>query len=554
MINYTMAFTKKRITPVAAAVLLFAVSLGAAPVRAADIPFFTPPVGEAASLIKFSDGKSYVFFCSRPLSGNGPNSLYAVSTHTRKSRFILQSTDLYCTAGSPVTDLADTFVVVAANAVGSSGTEIWKASLAGTGPAESIAGPAAVGTAIRTPEISPDGRWIEYSIVSAQSGYTYRRALSVNIIPSDGSGGSRVLPIVPNDSTWVLAGQFTPDSQTLLYLSDESSGHYIWDLYAVAVDGQTPPRRVTPASCEETAGCWGPITHDSQFIFMNLFAPGGGAAPGIYRVSLHAPTPTWVRVGNTVGHSTLTLSVDEHRLLGQLTDGSNHWNTISIDPSGIEPPALLLHDFPIESQGLIQSHVGCGGSCLAMVVDGPSSVQGSMVYRAPVDGSTPAQLLFSVPPETQGLYAGQVRDSIRRMDVSPDGSRIVVSVPSDDHSELDLYAFPIDGSAPAIRIAHWAGLIDSADAWTPLFGGTQVAVIDEPGYGETPKNFVRVSTSEADGPRTLLSDAAAFGLGAYLWTADGRRILLSGDDGNYYLIDALWSALPVRTWLPTLQR
>lgn len=522
-------------------------------VRSAEAPFFTPPAGHYASFIKYSDGKTFVFFCVHPLDADYPQTLFAVSIFTRRARQIAQTTDNGCAYGSPVTDAGDTFVVFAAHLVGTSGLQLWKASLTQDAPAQSITGPIAAGSTIGTQEISANGQWIEYPITTYQSGNFVERALGVYVVPSDGSSGPRALPIIPNESTWILAGEFTADSQTLLYLSDQSSGHYIWDLYAIAVDGSTPARRVTPAACTQSSACWGPMTRDSRYMYISLSQPGNGATPGIYRVDLKSSMPDWFRVGAAVSTSSIRLTADERFILGAATDGQGHATIVSQPVDGGEP-VLLMDTFPPNSQGVGGSVIACNDDCIVMKIDGQSAGSGIALYQAPLDGSTPAQPVFSVPPETEGFYAGQVRDVLHRLDAAPDGTRVIFSVKSDDNSEMDLYALPTDGSAPATRIAHWTGLSGATDAWAPLLGGRYIAVIDEPGYGQTPKKLMRLATTVADGPRTLLSDAANFGIGAYLWTPDHRHILLSGDDGNWYLEDALLSTLQERVFVPLLQR
>jgi hypothetical protein len=177
------------------------------------------------------------------------------------------------------------------------------------------------------------------------------------------------------------------------------------------------------------------------------------------------------------------------------------------------------------------------------------------LYRAPVDGSSEAEMVFSVPAGTGGMSWNS--DDIDRVLLTPDGSRVIWIVRKGSNTAMDLYAAPTTGDPIVTRLASWTGLAGADDhLGAALFGDQHIVIVDAPDYDSNkPHQPVRLSLLQADGPRTPLSAITDFN--TYIYPVGDRYLLLSNPSG-FYLIDGLEGILgevfPYAMYLPCLRR
>lgn len=506
---------------------------------AAETPFFTPPAGEATTYLHLSSGETYALFCTSAVDGTGPRTLHAVAIPAGSAHSLFQAVNLTCNNFSVITNQGDTYALFRAQASGASGVELWQVDLSGSHPARSLSGPLPVGMTISSFNASPDGRWITYEVAPVPTGMNYfERAQGVYLIASDGSSPARALPVIPAGSNvYVVYGHFTPDSQTVIYMTDEYSGHYNWDIAAISVVDGAAPRRLSPVSCGniDLSGHFGPFTSDSQFTFMNHATGSMGLAAGLYRLNVYGGAPTGIRLTDQIIPSNLSLMGNDRYLVTRYLD--THPNNISIVPvNGSQAAYPILDPIPAGTSGADRPTLySCGGTCLVFTVKGGMYDQTIGVWRGSLDAATSPTPLFTVPAETIGPWAGQILDAITEFQASPDGSRVIVTVKDSVSSTLALYAVPSSGGA-ATPLGAWPSVMNAYTALTPLLGNRHVALIDSPDSSAPPPHqLVRLSVDVADGPRTPLSTLPVNNVLAVA----GHRYILVADTAGYYLVDAL---------------
>ncbi len=524
--------------------------------------FFAPPAGSYADFLSFSSGGQWAFFCSHPLTPTGQHGFYAASILGRKAHLVAQTRVTSCSASSipPAsfikTNRSDTFGLFSAEITGNTGTQLWLVTLEGATPTlRSVSGVLPANQGIIKTDISPDGRWILYALAQQPYG-AIPRTMAVYIAPSDGSTAPQLLPGVPaRTGVHVLVNGFSPDSQSVLSNSDESSGAlYTWDLFSIAINGNSH-RRLTPSPCGTGAlnTCSGPVTADSRYAIVNVPVAANGYDSGVYRVLLEAEAPTWQRVTEPLTLSPQLTAGDQNGI-GVVQNPAAPDYLLSFATDGSRAPQHLPDPMPASSQGVSLSHpyqLGCGRTCVVFLVDNQNSGQGMTLYRSPVDGSAQAQLIFTVPPASTGPWAGLIRDNLRTFALSPEGGRVVWSVDAQDHSALDLYAAPLTGSSDVTHITQWSTQGGSTDDWTPLIGGSFVVAMDPATTSADTHSLVRYSTVIADGSPVTLANAVDFR--RLIGVPDGRHVVALGMDGAFYLVDALGDQF-LNIFLPSLQR
>lgn len=506
---------------------------------AADLPFFTPPAGETATYLHLSTSETYALFCTAALDGTGPRTLHAVAIPTGSAHALFQAVNLTCNNFDVITNQGDTYALFPAQAPGATGVELWQVDLSGGRPPRSLSGPLPVGMTISSFNPSPDGRWITYMVAPVPTGMNYfERTQGMYLIASESPAPARAIPVIPASSNvYVIYGRFTPDSQTVIYMTDQYSGHYNWDVAAVSVADGAVPRRLSPVSCGyiDLSGCFGPFTADSQYTFMNHATSANGLAEGVYRLSVYAGTPTGVRLSGSADLSSMKL-MDHDRYLVTRHLSTQPDNIAIMPVNGSQAAHLVLDPVPAGISGADRpTMISCGDNCLVFAVKGGMYDQTIGVWRGSLDAATSPTPLFTVSAETLGPWAGQILDSIIDIQAAPDGSRVIVTVKDSVSSTLDLYAIPSSGGA-ATHLGAWPNVMNAYMALTPLLGNRHVALIDSPDSSAPPPHqLVRLSVEDVDGPRTPLSTLTVNNVAA---VARQRYILVAETD-EYYLLDAL---------------
>ncbi|MBL8096461.1 MAG: hypothetical protein JNL73_19945 [Anaerolineales bacterium] len=501
----------------------------------------------ALSLATVTPNGRYWLFCTAPNSGTGPRTLISVDAATKVGVKLFETTESFCANYQRVfapADFRNYFFL--ARSSSTTGWELKRAALDGSQPTQSVSGQPPAGYEVLVIYMSPDKRWIVYDIRHIASGMNYiERQLGLYIVPTDGSAPPRQLPIQPADPAKYVLGQgFTPDSATFLYVSDQDGAAYQWNLYAVAIDGQSAPRRLTPQPCADYAlsyyECHGLITRDLQFSYLSLNTTN---ATGLYRVPLNSSAPTWQFVRNTRGEQ---LVLNDTRILAY-----TNTNITTMPVDGSSAPQDAVAPLPAGAQGAYRTPgsgptpvTACAGACMIVPWVGVST-NSQWLYRVALDGATPAQQLAAVPGAgNSGTYR------ITWVVLSRDGTRVFFEVGNDNSTLVELYVVPVDGSASAHRIASWAATPSPGMMlWAPLSDGRYVAVVD---LTLDPHVLQVVDSTLVDGPR-LPGPSVGFLGRITAVSPNGREIMVSGLAG-WFLVDALTPVLPERLHLPSLRR
>lgn len=498
-----------------------------------------------AAFDQFSPTGAHLLFCVVPNSGTGLKFIEVVDAATQAAIKLFESDSFSCSLTNKVFTPDEQRLFFLAPATGNTDKQLWRATTDGAQVTASVSGRAPAGYEVSWFELSPDGLWVVYDIRHIASAMNYvEHQLGLYIAPTDGSAPARALAIQPTDPAKYVIGQgFTPDSAMYLYTSDQDGAAYQWNLYAVAVDGQSTPRRLTPQPCAESAlsyyQCHGPITRDSQDAFLSLST---SSATGLYRVSLNSSSATWRFVRNTRGDQ---LVLNDTRILAYTTtnittmpvDGSSAPQDAVVPlPSGAQSPTGTPGNSPT-------SATACMGACRVVPWFGPNS-NAQWIYRIALDGVTPAQPLFAAPGA--GTFSGS---RITRMSLTRDKTQVFFEVANEGNTLAELYVLPVDGSASAHRVASWVTTFAGMTLWAPLADGRYVAVVD---LTPDPHAVQVVDSTVVDGPR-LPGPSVGFLGGMAGASPSGREVLVSGSAG-WFLVDALTSVLPNRLYLASLRR
>lgn len=485
------------------------------------------------------------------MSGAGTRGIYAVDATTLNAVTLFETEPSFCSNSVKGFDSTGNQIFFLAAAPGTTDKQLWRAPLDGSAAASSVSGRAPTGYQVEWFDISPNGLWIDYDIrqTSMSSG---QQQLGVYIAPTNGSAPARQLPNPPTTpSRAVYIHRFTPDSSMLLVASEGSGTEVEGNLYAFDLVNPTTARRLTPQSCGSVFDCMGPITSDSRYTYLSI---GGvsGVADGLYSVSLTGATPSWERV--SANRMSGALVVNDTYLVGAYLSSYQ-----SMPANGSRAPQLLVDPLPTGISGTtlgsasLLGSIACGGTCLILLGTSQHSSKPAQIYRAPLDGSAPAQLLFSVTPS-----GSDYRDWISEATLSPDGSRIVFRVDREQTNEVELLSLPVDGSAAAHRVAGWPALTPgylTTNTWAMLGNGRHLLAIDPPVstfYHPTANPEIKLlDTQLTDGSRQSVSS-----LDATTVAVSPKRYQVVAQTGQnaFFIVDALDLLLPERVYLPTLRR
>jgi Tol biopolymer transport system component len=153
---------------------------------------------------------------------------------------------------------------------------------------------------------------------------------------------------------------------------------------------------------------------------------------------------------------------DDHlAYVSERADGARRLRAVPID--GGAPPAVLdAGNAPVERVNDVWFRTAAGGA--RVVFAGGAFDIPRDLYAAPVDGSAPAAVLS--PTATAGRYVAQY-------EIGPDGTRVVFRAGQD--FRWNVYSAPVDGSAPAVQLSPPVSGPQGAFDLAIEPGGTRVA-------------------------------------------------------------------------------
>ena len=384
--------------------------------------------------------------------------------------------------------------------------ELYVAPIGG-GPGERISAPLVSGEMVYRFVLAPDSRHVAYFVNGSNGLHLFGLSLADRIVVElDASADTdgRVLDDLH------LGGLFVPDSSRVLYRAQVPTGEV--RLFSASVAGGPP----TLVSGPGGGSVWeARATPDSTSAVFSGDLDLAGRRE-LYRAPLDGSqtpvrlTPTPTRNSGLVG--TFTLSSDGRFVVVASNLVSSRPVLWSLPLAGGTPivldPVSTAAEFP-------RADVTPDGTTV-LFVDAPQILPS--LFRAPIDGSAPAQLLSA------GLSVAEFRLA--------DDSQHAVFV-TQPHSEL--YSVPVAGGAPVPLLAPGATLVSGSYAFAS--GGERVIFSSYlPGEG------IDVLSVPVEGGGLLQLGRTSFG-----WTLspDGRRVVFVDRDSRRLRIVGVRGGPPV---------
>ena len=207
-------------------------------------------------------------------------------------------------------------------------------------------------------------------------------------VPTDGSQTPLQLSELLSPGQFLGILKISPDSSRVANLAPNSSG--LFELYSVPVDGSALPVKLSELS----------------------------TAPN--------------------GISTFDISPDSSRVVYRAAE------LYSVPLDGSSPPLKL--NAPLISGGFVRRFNISPDSGRVVYLADQDSAGTDELYTVPLDGSAP-------PVKLNGpLVSGGDVHIFRRIEISPDSSRVVYVADQDVDEVDELYVVPVDGSAPPVKL------------------------------------------------------------------------------------------------------
>jgi len=251
-------------------------------------------------------------------------------------------------------------------------------------------------------DVSPDGTQVVFA-----TDRHYEEPQRVFVVPTDGSGPARELPVPATSVVGFLCFLFDGDGSHVFYVADQEEAMH-FELFTVATDGSQPPRKLS-----------GPLAPSG-----NVGRIWVGSWPDGYWFF----TPT-----------SLLLTGDGSRIVYEAdaeTDERFELYSVPVDGSA---PAVRISSASDRDLFL----AGQSGSAARVIYTAEEDTDTQGLFSVPIDGSR-APVRLSGPMAAGGGVVAAV--------VSEDGQRVVYSADQDVAGRYELFSAPIDGGAPAIRL------------------------------------------------------------------------------------------------------
>ena len=420
-------------------------------------------------------------------------------------------------------------------------TQVWRRPIDASAVPMLVSEPFAGDGIVRWFELSPDGTRIVYAAEESGVVRLFGR-------PSDASAPAVQL----NDGDLELSGQegnipISPDGTRVVYREYEAFGSDHHGLFSVPLDGSSPPVRLNSATaCPDVHDYW--ISPDSQWVVFEGREQDG--RDSLYSAPLDGSAPATRLHDVLPAFATLLysgqISADSMRVFyvaDALVDGRRDLFGVPID--GSHAPVR------IDPAGQAQTSVHrwfVGSTPAAQHVvfaSDPEFDEAYELFAAPLDGSGPA-LRLTAPPLQFGNSL-----SFEKLALTPDGSRAVYVHDPNEAQAYEAWSVPLDGSLLPRRLSaplQGGPVLGDVFAYDFAAGGRRLYTSRPTVPGDTaihvadPGRVPRVVPLEPDpGP--------GYSVGLFLLSADRDTVFfrptLADGQGHVFVAPADASTPPV---------
>lgn len=373
-------------------------------------------------------------------------------------------------------------------------------------------------------------------------------------VPVDGPAGSMIKLNEPLLSSGVGRATLSPDRQTVVYIADQDAVEPNQELYAVPVDGSSPPVRLSAGRMNSQ-----PLVTATHAVYF--------LGRGIHSVPLEGPASAAVEITTAPDDGDLVagiyrLTPDHQTLLYYVRRdgvGNQIWSVpvtgTAADSVQVTPDGIVVRDYKIASDSAMVIYSTNGGDLFSAPIGGPPTsavrlnqdlapLNGSVgtfqispdamrvVFQGRLDGNA-GQGLWSVPitgPDSAGIQLSPDAPANRSVFfdfvISPDSQRVAYRMDLEANDRWDLYSVGIAGpSGSGIKLNG------------PLAGGGDVCANSANCYRFAPDSRRVVYEAEVDADREVelfIADdgtAAATFVEPALTVFEGSTVILSIDLG-----------------------
>ncbi len=292
---------------------------------------------------------------------------------------------------------------------------------------------------VGSPVFSPDGNWAVFGVTIPVGSHENTRdeLYSVRLAPR--SWPIRLFPRSSTHEEDLRRIQITPDGQRVLFVAGDDDGESSLQFLSVPIDGHLDPELLNdPAGSDYGVGGFA-LGPDGSTAFYSQ----DGLSAGIHRVPLDgSSTPDELTPTSPSGRPSFALTPDGTRIVYQDAPAPGERQLFSVLADGSAPPIRLddraTYPFQITPDGTRVVYPALAGSAFE-------------VFIAPIDGSASPLSLSGTP------VAGGNAGTSSSLLVTPDGTRVVYAADALTDSELDLFSAPLDGSAPPVQLNDVVG-------------------------------------------------------------------------------------------------
>ena len=286
-------------------------------------------------------------------------------------------------------------------------------------------------------QISPDGQWVTYLAKSSE-----QELFSVPIdahLPAVRLNAELFGPSSRVDYDYRISA----DSSTVYFRADHDQGQLL-ELCRVPIDGSAAPLQLVDLATYPGVEYGFEIgaTHAAYRRGEELFSvPLDGSAPP---TQISGPKPL------ASFDVPLRITAEGSRVVYRSVQGSakQELYTVPVDASALP---VRLNSHLVFGGNVLDFALAPTGDRVVYRADG-QLMQVFELYSVPVDASAPAVKINAPLVPAGDVQSVSTSDSIPEFEIGPDGARVIYLADQEIPDVVELFAVPIDGSLPAVRL------------------------------------------------------------------------------------------------------